>query len=90
LVEGPSTGVARQALPTKRISLTKFKLNIRRNTSTKRLTAAIKTAELHKQWDATSTAKKLAIKAKRASLNDFDRFKAMVFRRRVIIIMSKC
>jgi large subunit ribosomal protein L14e len=29
-------------------------------------------------WNATPWAKKLAVKAKRASLSDFDRFKVMV------------
>ncbi len=29
-------------------------------------------------WNATSRAKKIAVKNKRASLSDFDRFKVMV------------
>ncbi len=33
------------------------------------------------KWEATSAAKKLVVRAKRASLNDFDRFKVMINRK---------
>ena len=37
--------------------------------------------KLQEKWEQTSFAKKFAIKAKRASLNDFDRFKVMISRK---------
>lgn len=37
--------------------------------------------KLSEQWAATSQAKKFAVRAKRASLNDFDRFKVMINRK---------
>ncbi len=36
---------------------------------------------MSEKWAATSIAKKIALRAKRASLNDFDRFKVMINRK---------
>lgn len=37
--------------------------------------------KLSEKWAATSAAKKFAVRAKRASLNDLDRFKVMINRK---------
>ena len=34
-----------------------------------------------KKWEATSIAKKIALRARRAALNDLDRFKVMINRK---------
>jgi large subunit ribosomal protein L14e len=39
------------------------------------------TADIINKWESTSWAKKISAKAKRATLNDFDRFKVMVARK---------
>eukprot|EP00330_Aristerostoma_sp_ATCC50986_P011011 CAMPEP_0114597224 /NCGR_PEP_ID=MMETSP0125-20121206/19458_1 /TAXON_ID=485358 ORGANISM="Aristerostoma sp., Strain ATCC 50986" /NCGR_SAMPLE_ID=MMETSP0125 /ASSEMBLY_ACC=CAM_ASM_000245 /LENGTH=143 /DNA_ID=CAMNT_0001801469 /DNA_START=53 /DNA_END=484 /DNA_ORIENTATION=+ len=83
LVEGPTTGVDRQLIPIKRVSLTRLRVPILRNATTKTLTKAINTYGLDKKWAETSTAKRIALKATRARLTDFDRFKAMVYKRRL-------
>lgn len=36
---------------------------------------------MNAKWAATSIAKKIALRGKRASLNDFDRFKVMINRK---------
>ena len=36
---------------------------------------------MQEKWEATSFAKKIGMKAKRASLSDFDRFKVMISRK---------
>lgn len=36
---------------------------------------------LKEKWEQSSTAKKIAVRGKRASLNDFDRFKVMINRK---------
>eukprot|EP01090_Pellita_catalonica_P013493 TRINITY_DN321_c0_g1_i2.p1 TRINITY_DN321_c0_g1~~TRINITY_DN321_c0_g1_i2.p1 ORF type:complete len:142 (+),score=23.43 TRINITY_DN321_c0_g1_i2:125-550(+) len=79
-VDGPSccTGVQRQTIPFKRLSLTDFKLNIGKGARLKTLKKQWEKQEIQKKWDATSWAKKRATRNKRASLNDFERFKVMV------------
>ena len=42
---------------------------------------AAEAQKLNEKWAATSIAKKIALRAKRASLNDFDRFKVMINRK---------
>lgn len=37
--------------------------------------------KLNEKWAATAQSKKFALRAKRASLNDFDRFKVMINRK---------
>lgn len=43
--------------------------------------AAADSIKLSEKWAATSIAKKIALRAKRANLNDFDRFKVMINRK---------
>lgn len=88
MVDGPGLGVERQLIPIKRIALTKFKLPIMRNPRYGNLKKAIEDFGLQKKWAETSTAKKIAIKTRRATLNDFERFKTMVLRRQVDMIFE--
>merc|ERR1719359_1243855 len=84
LVDGPTTGVERQVMPTKRIMLTKFRINkVLRNQKVSALKKNIEAYGLEKKWNATGFATKLNNQRKRASLSDFDRHKAMVLRRRL-------
>ena len=41
--------------------------------------------KLQEKWDETSFAKKFSMRAKRAGLNDFDRFKVMISKKNRII-----
>ncbi|EJK48626.1 hypothetical protein THAOC_32560, partial [Thalassiosira oceanica] len=80
LVDGPEeiTGVKRQMISYKRISLTDMTVKIQRSARAKQLKAAWKEGDTLAKWEGSSWAKKLAAKSKRASLSDFDRFKVMV------------
>jgi Ribosomal protein L14E/L6E/L27E len=89
LIDGPSTGVARQVIPYGRIALTDLTVKISRNARQKSLTAAWTEADVLAKWESSSWAKKLAAKKKRASLNDFDRFKVMVARKQKSSIIAK-
>lgn len=51
--------------------------------------AAVQSAKIKTRWEETTWAKKLAAKAKRASLSDFDRFKVMVARKQKAAIIKK-
>eukprot|EP00943_MAST-04B_sp_MAST-4B-sp1_P005878 g5878.t1 len=77
LVDGPTrvTGVSRQILSLKRCALTDFKVKIGRNARQKSLEKAWTAGDVMNKWNGTSWAKKLAAKKKRASNNDFARFK---------------
>jgi len=84
LVDGPSTvtGVARQQMNFKRLSLTHIKIKINRDARLKQLTKAFNDAKVPEQWAKNSYAKKLDNQKKRASLGDFDRFKVMLARQK--------
>ena len=91
LVDGPAnlTGVSRQVIPYGRIALTDLTVKISRNSRQKTLTAAWTEADIMGKWDASSWAKKLSSKKKRAALSDFGRFKVMVARKQKSSIISK-
>jgi large subunit ribosomal protein L14e len=79
LLDGPTTGFPRTIYPLKRLALTSIKLPILKGARTGTVKAAA--GNLKQKWEATSIAKKLAVRAKRANLTDFDRFKVMISRK---------
>mmetsp|Transcript_20396 Transcript_20396/g.40762 ORF Transcript_20396/g.40762 Transcript_20396/m.40762 type:complete len:135 (+) Transcript_20396:116-520(+) len=91
LVEGPAdiTGVSRQVLPYKRLSLTDLKVAIPRNARAKTLKAAWAKADTLQTWEASSWAKKLENKKRRGAQSDFMRFKVMVARKQRSVIVKK-
>lgn len=91
LVDGPEsiTGVSRTVVPFTRIALTDLTVKIQRNARQKTLEAAWKAGDTLATWEASSWAKKLSSKKKRAALNDFDRFKVMVAKKQKKEIIEK-
>ena len=91
LIDGPEdiTGVSRQVIPYTRISLTDYTVAIQQNARQKTLKKAWAEADVLTKWEASSWAKKLAAKKKRASLSDFDRFKVMVAKKQKTEIIAK-
>ena len=91
LIDGPEelTGVSRQVISYTRIALTDFTVKIQRNARQKTLKAKWAEADVLAKWEASSWAKKLATKKKRASLSDFDRFKVMVAKKQKAEIIAK-
>lgn len=89
LIDGPQTGVTRQVISFTRIALTDLTVKIQRNARPKTLIKAWEEAGTWAAWEKTSWAKKLVAKKKRASLNDFDRFKVMVARKQKREIIEK-
>merc|ERR1711872_424007 len=77
LVDGPCSGVLRQAVDLKRLHLTKFKLKLIHTSGTKAVRKQWEKDEITKKWQETNWAKKIQIKQKRAQLTDFDRFRLM-------------
>ncbi|KAI5056451.1 hypothetical protein GOP47_0028269 [Adiantum capillus-veneris] len=78
LVDAPD--MVRGAMNFKRLSLTDLVVEIPRMPKKKQLADAVEAADIHNKWANSSWGRKLIVQKKRASLNDFDRFKVMVAR----------
>lgn len=91
LIDGPFsvTGVNRQVISFKRLSLTDLTIKIPRQPREPTLKKAIAAANLVEKWNATTWAKKIANKKTRAELNDFDRFKTMIARKQKSSLIKK-
>lgn len=91
LIDGPVdvTGVSRQVIAYKRIALTDFTVKVERTSTQDELKAAWKDGDVLSKWEATSWAKKLSNKKKRANLSDFGRFKVMVAKKQKSAIIAK-
>lgn len=91
LIDGPAeiTGVSRQVISYTRIALTDLTAKIQVNARQKTLKKAWTEGDIMNKWEATSWAKKLSAKKKRANLNDFGRFKVMVAKKQKAAIIAK-
>jgi large subunit ribosomal protein L14e len=85
LIDGPTTGVKRQEISLRRVSLTDFTLDITRGIKNAALKSAVEKFDLIKKWGNTPFAKKIHRGQVRAKLTDFDRFKVMVLKKKVKI-----
>merc|ERR1712098_785164 len=77
LVDGPCSSVPRCVVNLKQVQLTRFKVSLPMGARTGTLQKVWEKDDINAQWTATNWAKKIALKEKRASLSDFDRFKLM-------------
>ena len=87
LVDGPTTGVRRQELSLRRVSLTDYVLDVPRGVKSAALRKAVEDFGLVKKWEETPYARKLQRAATRSRLTDFDRFKVMVLRKKVYFLL---
>merc|ERR1719446_130189 len=69
-------------MPVRRLSLTDLKSSIPRGAREKTLKLALDKDGTLKKWGQTAWAKKLEAKKTRSEMNDFDRFKLMVARKK--------
>ncbi|KAI3782955.1 hypothetical protein L2E82_13016 [Cichorium intybus] len=76
LVDAPD--MVRGQMNFKRLTLTDIKIDINRVPKKKTLVAALEAADVKNKWESSSWGRKLIVQKKRASLNDFDRFKIML------------
>merc|ERR1712241_579732 len=67
LIDGPTTGVSRQA--------SRLKVTFPFNSSTKVVRGQLESAKIAETWASSNWAKRLATREIRANLSDFDRFK---------------
>jgi large subunit ribosomal protein L14e len=89
LIHGPKEGVRRQEISLKRLTLTNFKLDIKRGIHKDNLVKAIDDFKLDEKFKETPEAKKIAKRKLRANLTDFDRFKVMRLRQKRQVLRHK-
>ncbi|XP_055690572.1 60S ribosomal protein L14 [Lutzomyia longipalpis] len=81
LIDGPCTGVKRQAYRLNNLHLTKFVLKFPFTSPTRVIRKAWLAADVNAKWAETCWAKKAKAQEKRSNLNDYDRFKLRVAKR---------
>ncbi|NWI17453.1 RL14 protein, partial [Crypturellus soui] len=77
LVDGPCSGVRRQAMPFKCMQLTDFVLKFPHSARQKHVRVAWEKENINEKWAATRWAKKIEAREKKAKMTDFDRYKVM-------------
>lgn len=91
LVDGPQniTGVSRQRINFKRLTLTPLKVKIPLNAKQKTISKAFKEGEIMAAWGKTALKRRIDSQEKRANTNDFDRFKVMLARKQRAKLIKK-
>lgn len=79
IIDGPTTGVPRQAFPYRHLTLTPFVLTkLPRAAGSGVIRKQLEKEATVEKWEKSSWAQKRAAVEKRRSLNDFERFCVMV------------
>lgn len=81
LVDGED--INRQVIPIRRLQLTKTVLKIGRGTRTGKLKKIVKDQKVQENFNKSSIGQVYARQARRAQLNDFERFKVLSLRRQL-------
>ena len=89
LIQGLKGGVKRQELSLRRVTLTDYKLDIKRGAKEAEVFKAIDDFKLEDKFKTSTYYKKNEIRQKRANLTDFDRFKVMRLRQKRAILRHK-
>ena len=76
LVDAPD--MVRSQMNFKRLQLTDIKIDIKRVPKKKALIQAMQEADVQGKWEKSSWGRKLIVQRRRATLNDFDRFRLML------------
>lgn len=88
LIDGPA--INRQAIPLNKVVLTPLVLEkLPRGSRTATVHKKWAAADIDGKWAATSWAKRLATRQRRANLSDFERFQVMVLRKQKRLAVSK-
>ena len=82
LIKGLKGGIKRQELSLRRVTLTDYKLDIKRGAKEAEVFKAIEDFKLEDKFKQSTYYKKNEIRQKRANLTDFDRFKVMRLRQK--------
>ena len=86
IVQGLKGGVRRQELSLRRVTLTDYKIEIKRGAKRSEVLKAIEDYKLEEKFKKSNFAKKAELRQKRANLTDFDRFKVMRLRQKRAVL----
>lgn len=88
LVDGPCSGVRRQAMNFNKLWLTDFMIQISPSAREKQVKKRLVEGDILAKWEKTSWAKKITMQKRRRALTDFDRFKLKVLKQQVHNVQS--
>ena len=86
VIQGLKGGVKRQELSLRRVTLTDYKLDIKRGAKEAEVFKAIEDFKLEDKFKTSIYYKKNEIRQKRSNLTDFDRFKVMRLRQKRAVL----
>ena len=86
IIQGLKGGVRRQELSLRRVTLTDYKIDIKRGAKREEVFKAIEDYKLEEKFKKSNFAKKNELREKRANLTDFDRFKVMRLRQKRAVL----
>ncbi len=86
LIQGLKGGIRRQELSLRRVTLTDFKIDIKRGAKSEEVFKALDAYKLEEKFKKSTFAKKCEQRQKRANLTDFDRFKVMRLRQKRAVL----
>merc|ERR1712070_184357 len=91
VVDGPAslTGVMRQPMPIKWLNLTDFKSELKRGSKEKALKSALKESDALASFTKSGWGAKIAAKAKKATLTDYERFRLMLAKKTKAKLVAK-
>ncbi|CAL8100277.1 unnamed protein product [Calicophoron daubneyi] len=84
LIDGPCSGVPRQAIGLRNLHLSRVCCKLPHGCGTRAVKKIWEKNDISGQWSKTTWARKLERKALRAKMTDFDRFKVMVARQKMV------
>ena len=86
IIQGLKGGVRRQELSLRRVTITDYKINIKRGAKREEVFKAIDEYKLEEKFKNSTYSKKCELRQKRANLTDFDRFKVMRLRQKRAVL----
>ncbi|AMD18906.1 HBR005Cp [Eremothecium sinecaudum] len=89
LIDGPETGVPRQAIDLGHVVLTPLAYALPRGARTSTVSKKWIASGVSQKWASSSWAKKIAQRERRATLSDFERFQVMVLRKQRRYVFKK-
>jgi len=84
VIDGPSLGIERQVISTRRLELTKFRLgNFNKTDKSSELRKKIEAFGLLDRFNSCGVGKRIVKQQRKAALTDFERFKVVVLKRKL-------
>ena len=89
LIQGLKGGIKRQEISLRRVTLTDYKIDIKRGETAAKVYKALDDYKLQDKFKKSIIYKKNELRKKRATLSDFDRFKVMRLRQKRSVLRHK-